>query len=148
MEATATNGNDKKSYWAIVELMGHVRLGGLLSEVEQFGVKMGRLDIPLPASKDCPACKGSGSTGDFAFDDDLASCTMADCCRFMTKFISGGSVYCITPVSERVARHVARSGNPEPVHSWEFPRPALPAATSAQDDDEDDRDDGYDDDVR
>jgi hypothetical protein len=32
--------------WAIVELMGHVRLGGRLTEEERFGVKLGRLDIP------------------------------------------------------------------------------------------------------
>lgn len=32
--------------WAIVELMGHVRLGGKLTEEERFGVKLGRLDIP------------------------------------------------------------------------------------------------------
>lgn len=32
--------------WAIVELMGHVKLAGRLTEEERFGVKMGRLDIP------------------------------------------------------------------------------------------------------
>jgi hypothetical protein len=32
--------------WAIVELMGHVRIGGRLTEEERFGVKMGRLDVP------------------------------------------------------------------------------------------------------
>lgn len=32
--------------WAIVELMGHVRLAGKLTEVERFGCKMGRIDIP------------------------------------------------------------------------------------------------------
>lgn len=32
--------------WAIVELMGHVRLAGRLSEEEKFGTKLGRLDIP------------------------------------------------------------------------------------------------------
>lgn len=32
--------------WAIVELMGHVRMGGRVSEEERFGTKMGRIDIP------------------------------------------------------------------------------------------------------
>lgn len=32
--------------WAIVELMGHVKLAGRLTEEEKFGTKMGRLDIP------------------------------------------------------------------------------------------------------
>jgi len=32
--------------WAIVELMGHVKLAGRLIEVERFGAKMGQLDVP------------------------------------------------------------------------------------------------------
>jgi hypothetical protein len=32
--------------WAIVELMGHVRLGGRLTEESHFGVALGRIDIP------------------------------------------------------------------------------------------------------
>lgn len=32
--------------WAVVELMGHVRLGGKVTEEERFGIKMGRIDIP------------------------------------------------------------------------------------------------------
>lgn len=33
-------------FWAIVELMGHVKVAGYLTEEERFGVKMGRIDIP------------------------------------------------------------------------------------------------------
>lgn len=33
-------------YWAIVELMGHRQRAGLCQEVEQFGAKMLRIDIP------------------------------------------------------------------------------------------------------
>lgn len=32
--------------WAIVELMGHVRIAGLVTEEERFGAKLGRVDIP------------------------------------------------------------------------------------------------------
>lgn len=32
--------------WAIVELMGHVRLAGKVTEEERFGAKLGRIDIP------------------------------------------------------------------------------------------------------
>ena len=31
--------------WAIVELMGHVRVAGFVTEEERFGVKLGRIDI-------------------------------------------------------------------------------------------------------
>jgi hypothetical protein len=32
--------------WAIVELMGHVKMAGRLTEEERFGSKLGRLDVP------------------------------------------------------------------------------------------------------
>ena len=32
--------------WAIVELMGHVRMAGRVTEEEHFGSKLGRVDIP------------------------------------------------------------------------------------------------------
>lgn len=32
--------------WAIVELMGHVRMAGRVTEEERFGSKVGRVDIP------------------------------------------------------------------------------------------------------
>lgn len=34
------------AHWAIVELMGHRRLAGYVEEVELFGGKMMRLDVP------------------------------------------------------------------------------------------------------
>ncbi len=96
--------------WAIVELMGHVRLAGRISEEEKFGSKMGRLDIPLPPEKECPDCQLKGATCD-------------DCrCRFVTQFFGGGSVYRITLVTEGVARHVAKGTTAAPVSSWDFPK--------------------------
>lgn len=38
--------NLAEGYWAIVELMGHRRRAGFAQEVEQFGAKMLRIDIP------------------------------------------------------------------------------------------------------
>lgn len=84
--------------WAVVELMGHVKLAGRLSEEEKFGAKMGRLDIP----------QGDGS--------------------FVTKFFGGASVYAVTVTTEAVARQVAKTASsPAPVHPWDFPK-ALPEA--------------------
>lgn len=95
--------------WAIVELLGHVRIAGRLSEEERFGAKMGRLDIP----------QGDG---------------------FVTQYFGGGSVYRITPVTEEVARHVAKQVSTAPVSAWDFPK-QLPAPARATDEDDfDDRD--------
>lgn len=46
------------AHWAIVELMGHRRLAGYVEEVELFGGKMMRLDVP----SDPPATQFYGSS--------------------------------------------------------------------------------------
>lgn len=87
---------DSSETWAVVELMGHVKYGGRLSEEEKFGTKMGRLDVP----------QSDGS--------------------FVTKFFGGSSVYSVTITTEAVARQVANTASsPAPVQPWDFPR-ALP----------------------
>lgn len=77
--------------WCIVELMGHVRIAGLVTEEERFGAKLGRIDIP----------NGDG---------------------FTTQFFNGSSLYRMTPTTEEIARAVATSSQPEPIHRWELPR--------------------------
>lgn len=77
--------------WAIVELFGHIRVAGHVTEEEHLGTKMGRIDIP----------NVSGG--------------------FTTQWFSGSSVYRLTPTTEEVARAVAAKSQPEPVHRWELP---------------------------
>ena len=80
--------------WAILELMGHRRLGGSVKEVEMFGAKMCRIDIPSTINEDT---------------------TVA------TQFYGGGAIYCLTPCTEETARMVARMNQPAPVQRWELP---------------------------
>ena len=77
--------------WAILELMGHVRMGGRVTEVVLFGTAMGRIDVPTP--------DGDG---------------------FTTQFFGGGSVSRLTATSEELARPVAAVNQSEPVHPWEM----------------------------
>jgi hypothetical protein len=81
--------------WAIVELMGHVRLAGRVTEESHFGVALGRIDIPTAA--------GDGYT---------------------TQYFGGASIYRITPTTEEIARSIAAHNQPQPVRSWELPQPA------------------------
>lgn len=83
--------------WAIVELMGHVRMAGRVSEESHFGAALGRIDIPM----------GEG--------DD-----------FVTQYFGGSSVYRVTPCDEATARVVAASNRPQPVHRYELPSPVEP----------------------
>ena len=82
--------------WCIVELMGHVRMAGRVTEEERFGAKLGRVDVP----------REDGT--------------------FSTHYFGGGSVYRLTPTTEAVARSVAGNSQPAPVHSWELPRTLTP----------------------
>lgn len=92
--------DEKASYegWAILELMGHRRLAGYLSEQAIGGASFVRIDVP-----------GEGDT------------------KVATQFYSGAAVYCITPTTEEVARAVAKRSDHAPVQRWEL-APALPPA--------------------
>ena len=73
--------------WAIVELMGHRRRAGLVSEVERFGTKLLRIDIPIGATE-----------------------------TSVTEFYSGSAIYAFRPCSEDVARAAVEAiGDPRPV---------------------------------
>jgi hypothetical protein len=78
--------------WVIIELLGHRRLAGHLTEQQVAGHGFLRLDIP-----------GDNDT------------------TFATQLLSPSSVYAIHPTSEAIARHVAKTNRPEPVARWELP---------------------------
>lgn len=66
--------------WAIVELMGHVRLTGIICEVERFGVKLLRID----------AVNSKGGAQP-------------------TQFIGGAAIYRVTPITkEAVEQEIER----------------------------------------
>jgi hypothetical protein len=97
--------------WAILELMGHVRLAGRVTEESHFGVALGRIDIPTAA--------GDGYT---------------------TQYFGGASIYRLTPTTEEIARSVAAHSQPRPVQSWELPKPAALTAEPTGNDADDDPD--------
>lgn len=83
---------EKFREWCILELMGHRRLAGLVTEVEIGGASFLRLDVPEKE------------------DEGMVA----------TQFYSPAAVYCITPMTEEIAREVAKENGPEPVHRWEL----------------------------
>jgi len=86
--------------WAILELMGHRRLAGWLSQETVAGAPFVRIDVPA--------------------DDPAALEPSA------TQFYAPSAVYCITPTTEETARAVARGARPTPVQRWELPPPPAP----------------------
>lgn len=78
--------------WAVIEVLGHRRLAGYVTDVAMFGTAMCRIDIP-------------GEDG----------------ATLGTQYYSGNSLFSVTPCSEEVARAVAKQNQPRPVQTWEMP---------------------------
>ena len=135
--------NDEAEVWAIVELMGHVRLAGKLSEIERYGSKLARLDIPIKV-----ACGLTGSAAHTTTPDTCPQCHGAGTTDgFKTELFGAAAVYRIHFVTEAVARHVAKSCTTASVSAWDFPKQLTHqeaarhddgGADFGQDDDEDD----------
>lgn len=68
--APVTESADDPLEYAIVEIMGHRRIAGRILEVERFGTKMIRIDVP--------------KEGDFAKG-------------FVSQFYGGPSIFSVTP---------------------------------------------------
>ena len=108
--------------WCLVELMGHQRIAGRVTEQSIGGQSLLRVDVPANAE-----------TGRQA----------------LTKFYGPGAVYCLTPVSESIARRLADNIATPAVHRWDLRAPELPGPSDDDDDeawpaDEEDAPDGRD----
>jgi hypothetical protein len=84
--------NTKFEEWAVLELFGHQRLAGLVTEVQLGGASFVRVDVPKDGSK-----KGWK----------------------LTKMYNPSAIYSIAPVTEATARLVAASVAGEPVTRWD-----------------------------
>jgi len=79
--------------WALLELMGHRKMAGRLTEVTIGGGAFIRIDV-------------------FSGKDKKA---------MATQFYRPDAVYCITPTTEEIARAYAQKCQPEPVTRYELP---------------------------
>ena len=71
--------------WAILEILGHRKLAGYVRPATFAGAGVIRIDVP-------------GADGNVA-----------------TQLYAPSALYCLTPVTEELARRVARAHEPEPV---------------------------------
>lgn len=107
------SGGEVFDQWAIVDVMGHQRYVGKVTEQVIAGCGFIRIDIPA-----------------------------TDKAEAWTKLVGTGSIYAITPVAEQVARKAA-TRQAAPVQAWELQpklQRALPGMTDGgrplDDDDE------------
>lgn len=84
--------------WAIVEIMGHLRRAGRISEADRFGARLLRVDVPTGPDE------------------------------YVTEYFSGSAIYRLRPATEEVARAVAEQlGDPRPAVpvAYRLPAPGL-----------------------
>lgn len=127
---------DQEIGWAILELMGHRRLAGYVSEQEIAGAAFIRVDVP--GTGPCQRCSGQGGLQEVDLDrrpvyteDPCGACGGLGAAVHATQYYSAAAVYCITPTTEAMARAVAIRNIPAPVQRWELP--AEPSETEVLD---------------
>lgn len=87
--------------WAILEIMGHRQVAGLVREVSVFGAQMARVDIPEAPAVEEEWTAPEGSLNRWRVRDAQPAIPA------FTQFYGGASVFCMTPVTEAVARSAA-----------------------------------------
>lgn len=85
--------NEKLNCWALVELMGHQKIAGLIAETTIAGGPMLRIDVPETAAK--PA---------------------------FTRFLGTSAIYAINPCTEELAKKCAEALELRPISIWEVDR--------------------------
>ncbi len=81
-EATPSDAGPAPAQWALVEIMGFRKHYGRISEVEKFGAKMLRVDVPVVA----------------------AAPLLGEPERFETFVYGGSAIFGITPMTEEACR--------------------------------------------
>jgi len=84
---------NKFEQWALLEIMGHQRYAGLLTEQTIGGASFLRIDIPEVDGK-----------------------------QAFTKYFGASSVYSITPMEKDAVLILAGKLRQEPIKPWELPR--------------------------
>ena len=90
--ATPADGSPSPDVWACVEIFGHRKHYGRIKEVERFGTKMLRVDVPTTT---VAPLLGEGET-------------------FETFLYGGNSIFSLTPMTEEAARKWAEVERPKP----------------------------------
>jgi hypothetical protein len=92
--------------WGIVELFGHQRIAGKLTEQQIAGTTMLRVDVPTLEFRG----------RQLSLEAPIPVETRAG----FTKFYGAGAIYGITPTDEQTARLAAAALHMEPVERWQL----------------------------
>ena len=108
--ATPADGTPPPELWACVEVFGHRKHYGRIKEIERFGSKMLRVDVPTQASAPL----------------------LGESEKFETFLYGGGAIFSLTPMTEEAARKWAEAERPKPYR----PLDRLPSPDRFDDDED------------
>jgi hypothetical protein len=94
-----TQQNERFEAWSIVELFGHQKIAGLVTEAVIGGCSLLRVDVPAVGEQ--PA---------------------------YTRYFGQGAIYSLTPVSQEIARSALEYIRPRPVQAYMLPHTVSPVA--------------------
>jgi len=92
------NGLEQDGMWMLVELLGHKKLAGFVTEEERWGQVLLRIDIPTSVK-----------------DGRL---------QYTTQLYGAHALYCATPINESDAIHLAKQFRPAPFDKYDLHREA------------------------
>ncbi len=110
----ARTDNQSFDQFCIVELFGHQRIAGRVSEQTIGGQSFVRVDVP--------ECNGQPA---------------------FTKLYGSGAIYALTPVSEEIALRAVNSMRVRPVDVYYLSPPTIQSVPDQDDDDDEGDDDGF-----
>lgn len=87
------NTQEKFDSWALVELFGHQKIVGKVTEATLAGGAFLRVDVPTVEEN-----------------------------KAFTRFYGPGAIYSLNPITEEVALGLVRRYRHEPVNQWELPQ--------------------------
>ncbi|TQV85217.1 acetyltransferase [Exilibacterium tricleocarpae] len=102
--------DNKFEQWAIVELMGHQRMAGWVTEQQVGGTNFVRVDVP--AAGDNPA---------------------------FTRLLGSSAIYAINPVTQEIATAAANAYKSAPISAYELPRQPYSGRSLESDCDDDEQ---------
>ena len=100
----------KVEEWVVLELMGHRKFAGRISEAQRFGVALAKLEV-------------------FSGDEEQPS--------FVQEY-HPQAIYCLTPCTEELARQYSKRNRPVAISRYELMDAALPACDDEEEGDWDD----------
>lgn len=109
-EENAQQAQPKFEQWCVVELFGHQRIAGLVTEATIGGCPFVRVDVPTP--------DGEGT--------------------LYTRFFGNGAIYAINPTTKEAVMSAVSVLHPRPVTPRDHARPSLPEYTDGDYGDDDD----------